>query len=185
MLCKHWLPASHNSVPEPHGVLESRALECLFTQLEPIKYWQLYACKVKAFLSIAADLYDGKIGREEDWKVLYPAEIPNSSHRAKFLLSANINYWLRIGAVKPQLDWSDEGNPQIQLTGYGLFGAMARQLAFAISRIEGFSVCSGCGKPFTPRRRAPKGRRSWCPACRKARADVRQAMRDYRTRTPQ
>ncbi len=97
-------------------------------------------------------------------------------------LAETINVWLEFCGVRPTFSWDllEEPRHEIRLTGGAVLGSVMRHLAFACARVDGYVTCSGCGNPFVPERRPRVGQRRWCPPCRRGKADVRQAMRDYR-----
>ena len=60
--------------------------------------------------------------------------------------------------------------------------ALAVRLAFAAAASKGFWVCANCGSPYLPPRRPQRGRRNYCPECRKKRVPQRDAAREYKAR---
>jgi DNA-directed RNA polymerase subunit RPC12/RpoP len=95
----------------------------------------------------------------------------------RVLIAQVINEWLHLGGVQPTFRWFG-GPPRVQFQG-ALFGMLAMQLAFTVSRTDGLATCSACGAPFIPRRRPMVGRRRYCQACGR-KAAMRDAARDYR-----
>lgn len=88
-------------------------------------------------------------------------------------LAAILGTWLAMGVVRPVIDWGDagSGDPVINLGTRSLFGGLVLELLLAVAGQPGFAMCSGCGLPYTPRRRPPSGsygstRKTYCPACR-------------------
>jgi len=172
---------------------------------EPLQAWRNYARQIRAILKMAANLHHGKPcdpsdilafnqpdpEKAKEWLKMGVAEPRQegrfhseaaerervSSHRA--LVANVINSWLWYGDVYPGLFWSEE-NPRLELTGTGLFGALATQLVLAISRTGGLVFCSGCGAPYFPERRPREGERHYCDECREAKIPERDAARDYR-----
>jgi hypothetical protein len=58
--------------------------------------------------------------------------------------------------------WNKHG-PGVALSPPGLFGALAVQLIYAVSRSNGLLVRSNCGNPFISQRRRDMSRRIYCP----------------------
>jgi len=67
----------------------------------------------------------------------------------RHVVAGVLNQWLSMAGVRPRLDWGS-GNPQVQLGGDGLIGALAVQLFFACSQTGGLALCASCGTPFLP-----------------------------------
>jgi hypothetical protein len=94
-------------------------------------------------------------------------------------LSEVLNYWLRLGGVRPRYEWTGR-RPQILLGGHALMGALAVQMLFDCSRTDGLAVCAGCGTPFLPGPRRPRrDRNTYCSDCG-TRAAARDAAARYR-----
>jgi hypothetical protein len=94
-------------------------------------------------------------------------------------LSGVLNYWLRLGGVRPRYEWTGR-RPQILLGGHALTGALAVQMLFDCSRTDGLAVCAGCGTPFLPGPRRPRrDRNTYCSDCG-TRAAARDAAARYR-----
>lgn len=81
-------------------------------------------------------------------------------------LAEYVNGLLDLGGVRPRIAWHRDG-VRFRLDGSGLFAALARQLAFAVARIDGLAVCSSCGKAFVPDRRPRQDQLSWCKKCKR------------------
>lgn len=100
------------------------------------------------------------------------------------MLTARVQKWLRLGDVRPFLEWRD-GAVQIALGGRGLFGDLGVQLALAVTKTEGFATCSSCGNLYVPTRRPRAGQSHYCDTCRGPdgrRAAWRDAKRRERAR---
>lgn len=78
------------------------------------------------------------------------------------LLASAVDAWLELGGVGPAIDWTDDNRAQIHLGGDSLFGALALQLALAISRRDGLAICDECSSAFIPNRRRPIGGPCYC-----------------------
>ena len=96
-------------------------------------------------------------------------------------LAAAIQEWISLGAVTPRFRWPPAG-PEIVMSGSSLFGALGVQIMMAASRSDGLMLCTACGQPYVPSRRAAPHRRHYCPNCREDGAAIRDASADYRTR---
>jgi len=180
-LCEHELPDTHN--PGRYG--------CRPSERESLAVWRHFSRAAGAIVSIAAALHQGEDPRPQDWAAVYERsgqDAPWWDSGADFdahPLSLVVNEWLVLGDVRPALRWRAGSDPEIFLqpgSGTSLFGAIARELAFVVSRVDGLAVCSGCGAGFVPKRRPAAGRRSWCPACKGAGKDRLKAKQEYRRR---
>ena len=105
--------------------------------------------------------------------------LADSLQYQRIVIAGAVNYWLRIGVVRPRLSWTPD-KPLVHLDGYGLFGALAVQIMFDCSRTDGLAVCSSCGTPFLPGPRRPRRDRNiYCSDCG-IRAATRDAAARYR-----
>src|SRR6266567_3425009 len=90
-----------------------------------------------------------------------------------------IDQWLSMAGVRPRLEWGS-ANPQVELGGDGLIGALAVQLFFACSQTGGLALCASCGTPFLPTgRRRRKDLNAYCSECG-LKAALRDAAARYR-----
>jgi hypothetical protein len=97
----------------------------------------------------------------------------------RIVLAGAVNYWLRLGGVRPRFTWVPD-RPLVHLDGDGLFGALAVQILFDCSRTDGLAVCSSCGTPFLPGPRRPRrDRNTYCSDCG-VKAAARDAAARYR-----
>ena len=99
-------------------------------------------------------------------------------------IEEQLAWWVKAGAVTPRFTLDRQRGPRVILAGRGLWGAVARQLIFAVARVQGLQICHACGEAYTPKRKPRAGERTWCrkDACRQE--AKRQAQRDYRARRP-
>lgn len=181
-LCRHGLPASHNPQRVP---LTAGARWCDPVGLEPIYLWHQFAKEAKGLLNLAAACHRGKWGSPEDYKAVTGLAMKEELDPERILnvIEPRVDEWLWMGNVRPVFLLREEGQPpEIKLHATGAFGAVARQLAFAIARSEPLAICSGCGAPFSPSRKPRKDQRSWCTGCRDLSKPQRQAKRDQRSR---
>jgi predicted RNA-binding Zn-ribbon protein involved in translation (DUF1610 family) len=90
--------------------------------------------------------------------------------------------WVLRGGVRPFFEWGVQpgAKPSVRLGGYSLYGAIAVQLLFDVSRTDGLAVCTSCGTPYlTPTRRPRWDQHTYCPDCGK-KAAARDAAARYR-----
>lgn len=179
-LCRHGVGPGH----------KTDGTRCIPTGRELLKDWYEHARRARSLILIASQLHQGHLGRLEDWRVLSSPDDFQRRHRESLrqqrqIVGVIVWNWLRSGNVKPGFHWHDEV-PRIELYADTAYGALGRQLSFAIARIEGFAICHGCGAPFIPSRKPRAGQRNWCIPCKRENADKRQANRDYydRKRAP-
>src|SRR5215471_148418 len=197
-LCEHELPASHALWGQyPDCVVRSlrKDSQGVRWKWEPVKSFRAWAWEAREIINLAANTYQGVLVNPRRW-----TEHGRSWEKTRFLFGEDgrdyflkytlvnqrhvlgllVNEWLEIGDVRPF--WSlRSGAPSIVLGGFGVFGALATQLLFAVSRTRGFSVCASCGRPFSPRRRPVSTRLSYCRRCG-LRAAQEEASKNYRRR---
>ncbi len=199
-LCICGLPAAHpmdaSSLAWRWGEFTSRYMSrkrCGGTETEFLKHWTYFARAAQAIVSIAVRLGRGELGAREDWEAIRDPQFVEGPPRTEAILrdatrqrgelTRLVNNWLALGRVRPWFAWNLKGTTsEIRLGGGGVFGTIARDVAFAVARVDGLVICAGCGAGFSPSRRPASGRRSWCKPCKRSGADVRQAKRDERAR---
>jgi hypothetical protein len=188
-ICEHNLPASHPSLnfrqqdPRPCEPRKDGA-----DYIENVGHWLSYARQARALLNVAAAIYSDDKGRQRDWEELVSDGerlLEGGDERRKGLVSFYVHGWMRVGGVHLDMPWEGP-SPEIRVMthwSYGLFGAVAIQLALAISRTDGLAICSACGEPFVPSRKPAPGRRAYCarPRCSQ-KARWRDAKREERRR---
>jgi len=156
---------------------------------ESLASWREYAAQGRATLSLAANIHQEKLGHLEDWDkftgyLIVVESIRNSESKKRavreeqWLLGQVINDWLRWGTVAPKFEW-DAGTPRLTLSGTWLAGALALQLAMAVSQTKGLAFCSNCGRGYVPSRRPRVNARNYCQDCGRS-AAMRHASRNYR-----
>jgi hypothetical protein len=189
-ICEHSFPATHN----PPRMAKSKSHPaCTPLRLnadnywEPLQSWRDYSRQARGILRIAARLHQDKLGLKEDWEAVYGEDytVSGMAPEAELIwqrlrLSFLVNDWLELGDVRPKFMWAGGGiGVSYYLT---LFGVLASQLAFVISRDKGVGLCASCGEPYIPGRRLPKrNQRNYCrgPRCGKRGAN-RNAKRAQR-----
>jgi len=198
-ICEHDLPCSHN--PPPIGAYNGPVYWCSplgwyaddRQPYEPIATWRAFAREAFGVTRIAHRLMLGQVGEAEQWAIVYG----RSGRRApwwkpsvegeKLIVARVLNEWLRLGSVRPVMEWRPSRKherPAIRFGGSsGLFGALALQLALAIGKLDGLALCVHCRAEYMPAARSPKaGQRNFCPDCRKAGIPNRYSLRDWRER---
>ncbi|HUG00891.1 MAG TPA: hypothetical protein VML95_03450 [Longimicrobiales bacterium] len=163
-------PRAQASPDEPHW------------RFVPVEVWRRYARDVQGALSLAAAHHNGRIGPRDDWNQLLrwleidvtPKWLGDLADE-RFFLAFIVDRWVDLSGLRPTLSWTDK-RPEIGLGSGELFGAVLRELIFAIGRVHGLKVCAGCGEPFIA-----QYRRKWCARCGKKAAD-RAAQRRRRAK---
>jgi hypothetical protein len=119
-------------------------------------------------------------GMLDEWRALVlQSPIGRDVSFDRRVLTSLLNEWTLVGGVRQTLQW-DHPMPDVTLWGDGLFGALAVQLQFAVSRTQGFAVCSVCGRPYVPTRRPRGDERRYCKRCVDDGARERAASRSWR-----
>ena len=90
-----------------------------------------------------------------------------------------VNEWMRMGAVRPWMTYSESGVDLRMLS--NTFGALAMQLAAAVSSLHGIAKCSGCGQAYPRKAAIQRGRRNFCGNCGK-RESAKLRQRDLKLR---
>jgi hypothetical protein len=87
---------------------------------------------------------------------------------AQMFFSECMSYLLTISNVEVFFFWPRTG-PIIQLAVRGLFDALVVHLMLAVSRSQGFVICSSCGELYAPQKRPRRNQRHYCkkPECKK------------------
>jgi hypothetical protein len=152
-------------------------------ELQPTDHYRRYAAKARALLNVASLLHRRRIPESADfadfeWTPAGPIGAESARHATQY----EILSWLDWGRVRPAVIWH-QADATVQLSGDGLWGALARQLAFAVTRTERWALCGGCGELFVPTRKPREGNRSWCAKAACKLESVRRAQREYRQRS--
>jgi hypothetical protein len=155
---------------------------------EPLELWTKLVARFRAVLLLAAAQQVGEKGTRADWAALGCDVVPGTSDKRMNTIQTYVNGQVLHGFVMPHVVSASNGKGfELEIQPYfnrqGCFGALAMQLALAVSRTEGFVNCSGCGDPFTVgfgRRRPNPNRRAYCDDCREAKVPEKDAAKAYR-----
>lgn len=186
-LCEHGLPVTHDHGCRPRGWRDG----AWYDGRDSVAVWRQFSRQARSILAIAARLHQRRVGSPADWQAVYSEsgrQAPwwqQGMEVERLILARVLNQWLTIAAVAPCIQW-DSAGPKVRLaSGSGnatLFSVVATQLVFAVSRVDGVEMCSGCAAPFIPSRRPRPKQRRYCPPCRAAGVPLKHAQRDRRRR---
>jgi hypothetical protein len=201
-ICEHGLPRSHKPGPHvsgaPAGLFTCDPLgwHDRFEQpaawwfgYEPLDAWRFWSRQARTVVNIAAELHLDRVGRPEDWKIVFerspaPRNAPWWKQDVavdRGQLARVVQEWLDIADVRPRAEWPQSG-PSLRLFGRGLFGALSIQLLLSAWKTTAIAVCSSCGSAYAPVRRPRRTGRHYCEACRQKGVHKRDAARDYERR---
>lgn len=174
-LCAHGLPFVW------HVTHLTRA-QCERLELQQTDLYRRYAAKARAVLNVASLLHRQRVPGAADFASFEwtPTGVI-SAETARRAIEIEIRCWLLWGRVRPVVTWQ-HGDATVKLSGDGLWGALARQLAFAVTRTERWALCAGCGELFLPTRRPREGNRSWCSKSTCKHESLKRAKREYARR---
>ena len=194
-ICKHGLPSSHagNEGGTPRcQPLRREDLTWRFDGWEPLGRWRHFARQARAMLNLAASLHADQPGQPADWQVVvhHPTQPVPWWHRSVeaewILLSDVVGAWIQIGDVRPVMARGPTQGRHMEFgssaAGPRLFGTLACQLLFTITRVTGVAVCSACAAIYTPTRQPRPDQRCYCPSCRAGGVPQRDAQRDRQRR---
>jgi hypothetical protein len=188
-LCEHGLPRFHPRHGWCDGLrLRSHTRSGAGVFIEPLAGWRQVADAFRSTLNLGAEINQGRLGSEDDWKRAMPNatfEKPPKTDAARALLMVVVNGWLSSADVRPEFGWGN-GEWQIRLKASdgptGLSGHLALGLALAVAKKDGLVICSSCHGSYMPNRRPNPHRRNYCPKCG-CRAAWRDAARARRQRS--
>ena len=185
-MCEHGIPPRWDVLSAGRTGPNSWQKEwCLDSNIvmQPTALYRQYAREVRAIIHIASFLHRKKRISDEDWQTLNSAGTAGSpdDHEVRRHIELLVAKWVFWGDLRPALLW-EEGRTDIGLQGDGLWGALARQLVFAIAGVDRWALCHGCGEVYVPKRKPATGRRMWCPKKSCQRASLQRAQRDYQAR---
>jgi hypothetical protein len=199
-LCEdHGFPMNHLPVqPQPRSeTLSEFGFRCPparrdeGTWIEPLDGWKHWFGRATRLLRVVGRLAEGQSAPEADWRAACewpelggdrgPWSPPRTPTEQRAQLARTITNWLRLGQMRASVEWSGR-EPELFLGGAGLFGAIALQLALAVTRQQGFAICSECWKVYSVKRRPRVGLGRYCATCG-AKAANREAQRRRRMRS--
>lgn len=155
---------------------------------EPIAAWRRLARLVRSVMLLAAARDDpDELRRAQNWRGIgaarreaLPEDAALAARDVRELVRMIVGRLLVAGDVRIMPDyWGGTG---LTAGGYGLLGALALELATVVTGTPAFAFCSSCSRAYTPTRRPSAGRRRYCPGCRAAHQDRRDAQSASRTR---
>lgn len=180
-LCPHEEPWFHPDRDDPRGLCSQ------IWNPQPVDSYIKYAREAENLLRLAMSLRLRKRADAAAWHFVCGVTRGGQTPRAtesnvRDVIADAINWrWLQRGEVSPTFRWNDPGTPNVELGSHGLFGALAKRLAFTVAHASALLTCSGCGEMFT-RERKPRPRDDvWCSRCGKKAAD-RASKRRQRAR---
>ncbi len=185
--CIHGLPLGHKPLTAP---LDGTGAAHCWTPMteQPVELYRDYARKARAVLRGASAAHQKKPVQSEDWKILWVDHVPRHaaketpiSWRIRAAIQRCVNEWLSWGSVAPRVYWEGD-RVDVLLGGRGLWGALARQLTFAVARVKRLAICNGCGKAYIPSRNPATGTLTWCDEEECQKASRRRTQREYRQR---
>jgi len=161
---------------------------------EPLTAWRELSSATRSAMNIGAAIHSGQLPEPDDWNNLrrfYSARAaiawnPSDVEDHAWILSAVVNEWIEVAGIRPQFQWAPTGTniilacPNVYVG--TLWTALMSQLIFILNRSGGFSVCSGCGGIFVPKKKPSRGVRRYCEDCRSKKVPERDAARDSRAR---
>ena len=146
--------AGDSRLTGPEDRTMSDSYEFATHRWEPLERWRHFARQARAILDLAASLHTDQPGQPEDWQVVVqhrkqPVPWWRPSVEAEWiLLSSVVQEWIRIGDVRPVMARGPTQGRQVEFGssagGTRLFGTLACQLLFTITRVTGVAVCSAC-----------------------------------------
>jgi hypothetical protein len=183
------------------GLGENRCM-ISFLGREPIATWRYWARQARALLVVCARLAAGQPGGDAEWDELRapgpwtrdwpaaPLTIPSvedflgppTAALQRHAAGETLQHWLALAGVGLTVSWTG-ATPDMAWRSGGLFGALGMKLLLAASRVDGWALCAGCGKPHVPSRQARRGSGRFCSDCRTAKVPARtRASRRYDAR---
>lgn len=174
-LCEHGLPSQH-----PPGY----EAPCTAVQEEPLRWWRRWSERARAALAVATKVHNGETGRAGDWAQLPAGDrwpVGEELEADRYALGEEVDNWLTVTGARLRVLWEpDEERPTLEVGGFGLFQNLARELALTVAKMDGLTVCDGCGTPYNPERKPREDRNNYCPPCREAGVPARIRKRRQR-----
>lgn len=172
----------HSKCPAPSMVFDHDIdSDCSWTPRERVEDFQIAAREVKAVLSIAASLMQGKIGKAEDWAAVRATSLDlgpigkrdgilDKIEIDRIDLSCIICDRLSLHGPSLAFDWGGtDSKPTLSVnTGFGFLRLVWHQVAQCITGARDIYTCDGCGTVYirdSGRRRPKEGSRNYCLKC--------------------
>lgn len=173
-----------HGLPFQHPPVGRKRERCWPAELEPLSMWREWSRRFRAVLAIRAQLSNGEPGRADDWRALgYSVPDDRSVGEARRRLARSVDSWLRWADNRTVFTWDPESDtPTIEVGCHGLFQCLTWELALTVARLDGLTVCEGCGEPYTRDGKDVKRVRKYCKACREAGVPARIRKRRQRAR---
>ena len=209
---EHELPYTHNPQPYPwppygsalHRPCGPKGRPPSGPCFEPIAVWRHFSRQMRALLSVAAELREGREGRPEDWEVVYELAAPNQrifglewARKARrigdsevldiqrFQLGMVVDEYLTFSGLRPRFVWECSQTPRLSALSGNMFGALSIQLSLTIQAPRGLAMCSECDSIYAPKIRTRPNVDHYCPSCRALGAPQRNAKRRSRQKRGQ
>ncbi len=124
---------------------------------EPTELWRIYADLARNLL-LAANV--ARIAGRES---------PDARRSGLNLLAGELDQWLTLAPMQVRFIVR-QGRPSISLVPRNpisaLSAVLAAQVCFAASASKDLLLCANCGRPYFPKRKPPReGTRTYCPRC--------------------
>ena len=165
--------------------------------------WRRFANLASALIRCSATLTNDDLGTDDDWRAIcawlrchaesYLGPPPQNSAAQGRMHRELARYLRRLLLVQALNKWFAEskGNGLLRLVrnqaviepfSTTLFGILALQLAYRITRAQEMVVCFHCKTLFSPKRAPSHGTRQFCAKCRETGRPQMYVARDYRRR---
>jgi hypothetical protein len=189
LLCaRHRLPHTHSRIVGQRNVFSR--YDCPIqggrNPFVEVETYRALARKVRAIINLAAMLHMKKETDSKDWAVLgydekpishlgawtWESTQPDSEEEARQereVLGDLIDEWLDQCDLRPRFGWHEGRHfdgPSFQITAAGLRGAVAMNVVLAVTKSDGFALCTSCKGAYAPRQKPKTGRNNYCPGCR-------------------
>lgn len=160
-----------------HWMAHPSRNRCVWSNVEPVKFFTAEASRVSAVLQAFGNLREGKGVPGNTWRrIAWPglgearnADYPLETQRWLLLAILSQRLALLPGAVALSFRWADRGAGPLTLevvSGWGFARAAWLQTAQLVSGVRSLYVCDGCGQPYARERKAKSGQHQFCPRCR-------------------
>jgi hypothetical protein len=178
-ICQHGLPDAHTGPVITDPDLVATGCEPVMVdgrgavRVSDVLHW---ARQTRADLVLAAELRARRETRGRSKQTAADEDLQLTE------LAAAVDRLMAWCGVRPHFVWWRAVEaPKLRLQAWGPLGAVALQMALALTQTHALAMCDGCGVPFVPSQVRRGDRRSWCQACG-LKAAQREASRRYRER---